>query len=252
MPRTAAQYLSDHSNDAEAALAAAVADVNAAHGENATARRFRRDFEPILRELDIPSTQDGVELLRERLTAASQSADVEDLLELVQDMQGLLGELGIDFDAPEAELGAALEALPERWQAGQTAITERDTLRQDTELTTLAGQAKVNAAVFKDLVKRDGLTPKLQGEGDKQAVHLFDKDGKDLGPVKDYAEKTPAWKDYSAALFPSTTPQGGTVVSPQAGAGAGAAGAGISSYAAKALAQRQAAANPNPTQEGKA
>lgn len=244
---TAAEYLADHNNDAQRALEAAAADVAQRERENGTARSFRRTFEPILRELDIPSTQDGVDTLRERLTAQGDSADTEALRELLADLTDVLERLGIDFDAPDDEVNAALESLPERWQAGQTAITERDTMRQDAELDTLAGKAKADSTVFKDLVRRDGLTPKLTGEGDAQAVHLFDKDGKDLGTVKDYAGKTPTWAAYQSSLFPTqTTPQGGTVIHGQAGAGSGNSGvSGVRDFLQR---QEQASAYVDPLQ----
>lgn len=221
MPRTPQDYLNNHETP-EAALAAAVADVNSAHGENATARSFRRTFEPLLRELDIPTTQEGADRLREALSGTADQGDLAGLAELVQDLTGVLTDLGIDFSAPEDQIAAQLEALPTQWQEAQTIRTERDTLAREKEITALAGTAKANPQVLTDLLTRANLTGKVVGEGDAQAVHVFDKDGQDLGPLRAYAEKHQA--PYVPALFPAAA-QGagasGITLNGQAGAGTG-------------------------------
>lgn len=243
MPRTPQDYLNTHETP-EAALAAAVADVNSAHGENATARSFRRTFEPLLRELDIPTTQEGADRLREALNGTAEQGD---LMALVQDLTGVLTDLGIDFSAPEDQIAAQLEALPTQWQEAQTIRTERDTLAREKEITALAGTAQANPQVLTDLLTRANLTGKVVGEGDAQAVHVFDKDGQDLGPLKAYAEKHQA--AYVPALFPTQAQPQGLPLTPMAGAGT-AAGDGLNGYAARVLAERQAAANPTAPQGG--
>lgn len=228
MPKTRQQYLDDHKGDAEAALDAAIADIDERERNNATARSFRRTFEPLLRELDIPATQEGVEQLREALSAGPDSEAFEALAETVEDLTGLLGDLGIDFDAPEDELQAQLDALPQRWQDAQAAMQERDTLRSEQESRELADIGKANAGVLRDRLQTAGLSAKVVGEApkpgeqDKRTVRVYDKDGKDLGELREYA--TSNWGDYLTSLFPSQTAQsqGGKVVTAQAGAGAGA------------------------------
>ncbi|MBZ9712187.1 hypothetical protein [Deinococcus multiflagellatus] len=139
-------------------------------------------------------------------------------------------------------------------ETGKLAVTERDTLKRSAEVATVADVAKAKASVLTERLDRDSLSAKVQGEGDKRAVHVFDKDGKDLGELKTYAQQH--WADYVPALFPTDTQttqsQGGTAVTGQAGASAGTGSNGLHGYAAKVLADRQAAANPTPPAGGTA
>ncbi len=146
------------------------------------------------------------------------------------------------------------DTLKTELETGRTAVTERDDLRRSAEVATVADVAKAKASVLTERLERGGLSAKVQGEGDKRAVHVFDKDGKDLGELKEYATKN--WADYVPALFPGDAQgaqqgQGGTAVTGQAGASS-AQGAGANGYAAKVLAARQAAANPTPPTGGTA
>lgn len=224
MPRTLQQYLDDHQGDAEKALAAAVADVAARENENGTARSFRRTFEPLLRELEIPTTQEGADQLREVLSGAGDSVELADL---VGGLMDVLSELGIDFTQADDVVNADLQSLPQRWKDAQAAIAERDTLRAADEGRALAQVGQANAGVLTDRLKAAGLTAKVTGEApktgeqDKRTVRLYDSSGKDVGELKEYA--TQHWKDYLPSLFPqASSAQGGAQVAGQAGAGTGA------------------------------
>ena len=119
-----------------------------------------------------------------------------------------------------ADLKTALES-------GEVASKELGTLKAQQQAAELASVGKAAPSVLSDLLARHGLTGKVQGdapktgEEDKRAVHLFDKDGKDVGELRTWAAQHEA--AYVPALFPTqttTTPTvQGTVVSPQAGAG---------------------------------
>lgn len=125
-------------------------------------------------------------------------------------------------------------------ESGRAAITERDGLKRSAEISAVAETAKAKASVLTAQLDREGLSARVQGEGAKKAVHVFDKGGKDLGELRAYADKN--WADYVPALFPTaTTAQGvtGTVVSGQAGAGAGSENTGLAGLVAARIAERQ-------------
>lgn len=114
-------------------------------------------------------------------------------------------------------------------ESGEVASRELGTLKQEQEIAGTAGVAKANPGVLRDILTRHNLTAKVQGEApaagqeDKRAVHLFDKDGKDVGEARTWAVQHEA--AYVPALFPTMTAQpavSGTVVSPQAGGGSAA------------------------------
>lgn len=142
------------------------------------------------------------------------------------------------------------ETLKTELETGKAAVTERDTLKRSAEIAAVADVAKAKTSVLTERLNLGELTAKVQGEGDKKAVHVFDKDGKDLGELRAYADQH--WADYVPSLFPQggAAQTQGTVVTPQAGAGTAGASTGPTGYAAQVLAARQAAANPTPPPSG--
>lgn len=228
MPKTPAQYLADHNDDAQAALAAAAADVAQRESENATARSFRRIFEPLLRELDIPSTAEGAEQLMEALSQDDNSEEFAALVEVVESLTGVLEDLGIDFDVSEEELQAQLDALPEVFSSALETADEFEAYQAQAELQELASVGKASFDVLLDRLEATGLAAKIAGEApkagqqDTRTVRLYDEDGQDLGELREYASQN--WESYLPSLFPplSALSQGGKAVVAQAGAGAGA------------------------------
>ncbi|GGO32687.1 hypothetical protein [Deinococcus humi] len=199
-------------------------------------------------------------------------ADMKDLMQKVIDLEATNFKLrqretpdgGKALTPDEAKEWEAYRALGKKpadlktaLESGEVASKELGTLKQEREIESTAGIVKANPGVLRDVLTRHNLTAKVQGEApkageeDKRAVHLFDKDGKDVGEARAWAAQHEV--AYVPALFPAqttTTPKvQGTVVTPQAGAG-GNAGDGVSSYAARILAERQAAANPTPSTGG--
>ncbi|MFB9991232.1 hypothetical protein ACFFLM_04445 [Deinococcus oregonensis] len=115
--------------------------------------------------------------------------------------------------------------------AGKAASTELATLKQEKETASIADVAKAKPSVLTERLALSNLTAKVQGEApktgeeDKRTVRLIDKDGKDVGELKEYA--TQHWADYVPALFPAApagqgsgqTQSSGTVITGQSGAG---------------------------------
>ena len=195
MPRTLQQYLDDHNGDHAAALAAAVADVAQREGENGTARSFRRVFEPILRELDIPPTQDGADQLREQLSSQGDSAA---LAEYAESLTEVLEGLGIDFNLPETELNAAIEALPGQWEAYRalgddpaalaTRLTAGDTAVEREQSRELAEASNgASPSVLADRLRQSGRRAEVRNvpaEGSHPArreVRVLNAEGQDQG-----------------------------------------------------------------------
>ena len=117
------------------------------------------------------------------------------------------------------QLGDDPAQLRTRLEQGSQAI-ERE---QGRELAQVSG---ANPEILSDLLRVTGLRAEVrevpaQGSAPaRREVHLLSAEGQDQGELRAYVQQHRA--AYVPALFPATTPQGGTVVSGQAGAGAGA------------------------------
>ncbi|MBZ9753186.1 hypothetical protein K7W42_20325 [Deinococcus sp. HMF7604] len=257
MPKSWTEYLEDHNNDATAAGEAAVRDVASRERENGAARTFRRTFEPVLQELDIPQSREGATMLMERLDAANDTSN-----RVPQGGLALTAEQRATWEQVQPLLRDGEQTLTpaqirERLDQGAQA-TQREQLR------TITDASGARLSVLQDRLRGTNLRVELRdrtenGQPVKDAQGNVIRDARvietvsgqdtDRGVLREYAQAN--WGDYVTSLFPTTTQtQGGTVVTPQAGAtGAGA------SPAASLIEQRIAArqnAGTTPTPGGSA
>ncbi|MVN88629.1 hypothetical protein GO986_17985 [Deinococcus sp. HMF7620] len=250
MPKSWTEYLEDHNNDATAAGEAAARDVASRERENGAARTFKRTFESVLQELDIPQTREGATLLMERLDAANDTSN-----RVPQGGLALTAEQRATWEQVQPLLRDGEQTLTpaqvwERLDQGVQA-TQREQLR------TITDASGARLSVLQDRLRGTNLRVELRdrtenGQPVKDAQGNVIRDARvietvsgqdtDRGVLREYAQAN--WGDYFTSLFPATTQTTGMVVTPQAGATG--AGEGLSSYAAKVLADRQAAANPTP------
>lgn len=257
MPKSWNDYLEENDNDAARAGEAAARDVAARERENDAARTFRRTFEPVLQELDIPTTRDGATALMERLDAAT-------------DTSNRVPQGGLALTAEERARWEEYQQLRDGEQTLTPAqIRERlasgEQLARREQLRDVATPAGARLSVLEDRLRGTNLRVELRdrtenGQPVKDAagqpvrevrvIETVNGQETDHGPLREYA--TTHWSDYVPALFPGTdtsapvTPGVPAGTQPGATPPAPATGAGHS-YAQRVLAERQAAANLTPT-----
>jgi len=218
MKKTWQDYLDEHDGDATKAGEAAARDVAARQGENATARAFHRTFAPILKELNIPATDDGAATLHERVDAALDTSN-----RVPKDGLGLTAEQKTQWEAWQALTDAAGQPLTP--QAAQTELTQGRELSVTNQLREVTDASGAKLSVLQDRLRGTNLRVELREvQQDGKAVkvaHVIERgtDGKDAdkGALKEYA--TANWPDYVPVLFPAQTQQAqGRVVNGQSGA----------------------------------
>ncbi len=221
-PRTWQNYLEENENDPTRAGEAAARDVAAREGENAQARTFRRTFESALRELGIPTTQEG-------------AAQLHDLVDAGRDTSSRVPQGGLALTAEQAQQWQAWQALrtPDGTAltptAVQTALAENTELRSTEQLRGVTEAAGAKLSVLQDRLRGTNLTVVLKEETVDgkpvqvaRVVETVNGQATDRGPLKDYA--TVNWPDYVPALFPTAqgggaNTQDGTRLTGQSGAG---------------------------------
>ena len=143
-------------------------------------------------------------------------------------LQGRLPAEGAVVLSPEqAQQWQAYQQLGDDPAALRTRLEQGAQAAEREQARELAQVSGANPDILSDLLRVTGLRAEVRdvpAAGDQPArreVHLLGAEGQDQGELRAYVQQHRA--AYVPALFPATPPQGGTVVSPQAGAGSSSA-----------------------------
>lgn len=199
--KTTEQYLKSNGDDPQKALDAAVADVNSAHKENATARSFRRNFQSLLERLGYQNTPDDVDRLEEALSGADQNEELEDARDTIESLLEVMESLGVDLDLEDEDhFYEQIEAIAETLEEGQEALETLDEIETIEGFEEVARLTGVNPEVLFDQLEADDLHIYIDKEGDKSVVRVADEENNQYGELRAFAEEN--WSEYMAVLFP--------------------------------------------------